>query len=183
MKCPLCSINLVPADYEGLRVMQCPECGGHLVPQQRLEIIKRAARKSQDDLDAEASSQRQTDSPYTFKCPHCHTSMRKQRADLAGLHIETDLCRHCALVWLDGGELALLQLGYEVTAKFIDSQEFKRRMQELEASPARKAKFEENLARLPDKGGPWKEVFGDCQGPLDNVFRIIEMVIDFLRGR
>lgn len=74
--------------------------------------------------------------------------MRKQTVRLPGYSLETDVCIPCSLVWLDGGELALAQLGHETKAGFLDAQEMKRRIEELEVSPERKAEFEKNLARL-----------------------------------
>ena len=161
-KCPVCSVDLVPTDYEGFRVMQCTGCGGHLVPLQRFQSIKRVNRKSPDELKAEASSQFSASSLKTLRCPRCHMAMRKKRADLPVLDLQTDVCRRCELVWLDGGELALLQMGYQATSKFIDAQEFKRRMHELEASPERKARFEDALAKLPMAKDPLEEVLGEA---------------------
>ena len=54
-KCPVCNVGLVAAEYEGFRLMQCGECGGHLVPLQRLELIKRIGATSQEDLKTEAT--------------------------------------------------------------------------------------------------------------------------------
>ena len=86
--------------------------------------------------------------------------MKKTSVDLPIIELEIDECRHCEYVWLDGGELALLQLGYQATSKFIDAQEFKRRMEELEASPERKAQFEKRLAKL-SRRLPEDELLGD----------------------
>jgi Zn-finger nucleic acid-binding protein len=165
-KCPVCRIDLLHTDYEGFRVMQCGQCGGHLVPLQRFESIKRVGRKTQDELKAEASSDFTASSLGTLKCPRCHMSMRKQTTDLPVLDLRTDVCPGCALVWLDGGELALLQLGYQAKSKFINAQEFKHRMQELEASPERKARFERNLARLPDAADPLQQALGETGAEL-----------------
>jgi Zn-finger nucleic acid-binding protein len=123
--------------------------------------IKRADHKSQDELKAEASSEFKADSHVTLQCPRCHMSMRKQSAGLPVLHVQTDVCHHCGVVWLDGGELALLQLGYQATNKSINAQKFKRRMAEIEASPERKARFEEDLARLPKAKDPLEDALGE----------------------
>lgn len=149
-------------DYEGFRVMHCSHCGGHLVPFQRLETIKRVDRKSRDELKAEATADFKASTSAVLKCPRCHMPMRKQAADLPVLELHTDVCHRCQLVWLDGGELALLQLGHQATGKFIDAQEFKRRMQELEASPECLARFEKNLAKLPEAGDPLEESLGEA---------------------
>ena len=119
-------------------------------------------QKSQDELRAEASADFRASSSATLKCPRCHMPMRKQAADLPVLDLQTDICRSCQLVWLDGGELALLQLGYQVKSRFIDAQEFRRRMRELEASPERKARFEEDLAKLPEAKDPLEQALGEA---------------------
>jgi hypothetical protein len=67
--------------------------------------------------------------------------------------------------------LALAQLAHEAKVGFADAQEMKRRLEELEASPNRKAKFEENLARLPDASDP-------VEGPLaDAAQEVLEAII------
>ena len=117
---------------------------------QRLKsIVQGVSQKSKDDLKKEAESQFSGSTTDRLKCPRCRRPMLKQSSNLPVIELHTDVCHSCELVWLDGGELALLQLGYQATSKFLDTQEFKRRMEELEASPERKAQFEKNLAALP----------------------------------
>lgn len=159
--CPVCDMELAPVDYEGFRVMKCGGCKGHLVSLSRCESIKRVDRKSRQELQAEVAGEFTRSSTQRLKCPQCHLPMRKRRIDLPVLELQADECESCALVWLDGGELALLQLGYEARSQFIDAQEMKRRMQELEASPERKARFEENLARLPESRPADGDILGD----------------------
>ena len=159
--CPHCSIPLISVEYEGFGVQWCDRCRGHLVASSRLESLKRVARKSHDELKAEATSEFHGCNTAQIKCPRCHMPMRKQAIKLPGLALEFDLCRACSLVWFDGGELALAQLGHEAKVGFADAQEMKRRMEELEASPDRKAEFEKNLARLPNAPDPVEEVLGD----------------------
>ena len=92
--------------------------------------------------------------------------MSKQTARFPVGVVELDVCRSCSLVWLDGGELALVQLGYESSAIFAEAQEMKRRMAQLEASPNRKAAFEENLARLPVEPSPVEEAVAEIAGEM-----------------
>ena len=146
----------MPVEYEGFRILQCPGCGGHLVSVHRLESIKRVDRKTWDELEAEAASDFKGSSAGVLQCPACLLPMRKRSADLPALTLHTDVCLPCALVWLDGGELALIQLAYQSTDQFMDAQEHRRRMQELDACPERKARFEKDLAGLPG-GEHWFE--------------------------
>ena len=155
--CPICSSPLIRVQYEGVTVLRCDKCRGHLVDLARAESIKRITGKSPKELKDEATADFHGSNPGKIKCPRCHMPMGKQPVTLPGLAMETDFCRACSLVWFDGGELALAQLGYEATPGFADAQEMKRRMAELEANPARKAAFEKNLAELPEPRSPVAE--------------------------
>jgi Zn-finger nucleic acid-binding protein len=159
--CPICSTALTPVEYEGVAVQRCDQCRGHLVDLSRVDSIKRITGKSPKELKTEATAEFHGDNPGKIKCPRCHMPMGKQPVKLPGLAMETDFCRACSLVWFDGGELALAQLGYEATPGFADAQEMKRRMAELEASPARKAAFEKDLAKLPEPPGLFEEALRD----------------------
>jgi len=141
--------------------MLCGGCGGHLVPMQRLESIKRIDRKTETELQNEADSMFKASSAESLRCPKCLLPMRKQMTKPPLWEIEMDVCRSCSLVWLDGGELALLQLAHQTQSGFIDAQDLKQRMQTLEASPERKARFEENLAKLPKHKGAFAAAFGE----------------------
>ena len=147
--CPSCSSPLAPVEYEGFRVLRCAQCSGHLVGFAELESIKAVAGKTHEELKAEASAGFHGSTTARIHCPRCHLEMAKHALRLPGLELDTDVCRPCSLVWLDGGELALAQLGYEAGTAFRDSQTMKQRMAELEADPQRKAAFEARLAALP----------------------------------
>lgn len=168
-KCPVCDVGLVGVEYEGFRVMQCESCGGHLVPLQRLESIKRIDERSEDELKAEATGKFVASTAEVVKCPRCRLPMRKQSADLPVMELETDVCRSCSLVWLDGGELALLQLAHQAKSRFINAQDLKRRMEQFEASPERKARFEENLSKCRDPSDPVAEAFDEVGDELLDV--------------
>lgn len=155
-QCPLCDVPLEPEDYEGFRVMRCPQCQGHLVDLSRYEAIQSLPEKTLVELEAEAQNGFAGDNPAPIRCPRCHGAMQKQPLPVSGFALQLDLCRGCALVWLDGGELAMAQLGHQATPGFRDTQELKRRAAELEADPERKAAFEEALAKLPLEAEPFK---------------------------
>jgi Zn-finger nucleic acid-binding protein len=161
-KCPVCDIVMARVEYEGFVIMQCGQCRGHLLSLQRLESIKGVGKLTQDELKAEAAEDFVGDNPHRVKCPRCHMTMSKATLNIPLLDLKMDVCRECCLAWLDGGELAFAQLAHETTDRFIDSQELKRRMAELEASPERKAAFEARVAKLPDERGPIEEAAGDA---------------------
>jgi len=155
--CPNCNQPLTPVDYEGSRVLQCEQCHGFLVGKDQLASIKRTAGKTQAELKAEATADFRGSSAGRRPCPRCHAVMSKQIIGPSNQPLEIDVCVPCALIWLDGGELALIQLAHEATPGFAAEQELKRRMAALEASPKRNAAFEQNLAKLRIKPGPIEE--------------------------
>lgn len=160
MNCPRCSIALTSTDYEGFRVLQCGQCCGHFVGAERLDSIKRVGEKSPDDLRGEATAEFKGANPDRVKCPRCRALMRKEAIRPPVVELKLDACESCKHLWLDGGVLALLQLIYQAGPKFAHAQEMKRRMAELEASPERKAEFEEQLANLP-LSDPLSEAVGE----------------------
>jgi Zn-finger nucleic acid-binding protein len=147
--CPLCAAALEPEDYEGFRVLRCPDCRGHLVDLSRYEAIKRLPRKTLAELEAEARDGFQGDNPDPIRCPRCHVAMQKRPLHVPGFDLHMDLCRPCSLAWLDGGELAMVQLGHQATPGFRDRQAHRERAEALEADAGRKAAFDEALAKMP----------------------------------
>jgi len=164
--CPKCEVALTSVSYEGFRILQCPECKGYLVPLDRLESIKRAPRTPQEQLKEEARTEFKGDASAPVRCPRCHGPMEKTPLDVPMLTLQSDRCASCRLVWLDGGELALLQLAYEMSQQFLNAEDMKQRLRELEASPERKAQFEANLAQLPEPADPVADALGGGVGLL-----------------
>jgi Zn-finger nucleic acid-binding protein len=160
--CPNCSIPLTRATYEGITVDVCSECRGHLVEGVRLKGIQRKISTSHDQLLDQAKRYLGS-SVHAIVCPAC-SSMMKKESTSSLIEFELDVCPSCHIVWLDGGELALLQIAYETTHQSKSAEEFKRRVRELELDPARKARFEHNLAQLPEGRDDLVEVFGETVG-------------------
>ena len=156
-KCPICNVPLEPEAYEGFPVLRCPDCKGHLLDLARYESIKHAPEKSLVELEAEAKDGFAGDNANPIRCPRCHIAMEKRPLPAPGFDLHLDLCRACALVWLDGGELAMAQLAYQASPAFRDSQEMKRRAEALDADPGRKAAFDEAVAKLPEAPNPFRE--------------------------
>ncbi|MGD9611554.1 MAG: zf-TFIIB domain-containing protein [Kiritimatiellia bacterium] len=156
--CPLCAVPLEPETYEGFPIWRCPECLGTLLDLSRYEAIRSVPEKTLAELEAEAHDGFQGDHPGPIRCPRCHLAMDKRPLRVPGFDdLHLDLCRACAFVWLDGGELALAQLAYQATPAFRDKQEMKRRAAERDADPERKAAFDEAVAKLPLDAHPFTE--------------------------
>ncbi len=149
--CPRCQKELEWTEYEGQRVMRCATCRGHLVPAPRLRAIKRSDQLGADALMEEAARDFKGPTPIAASCPACKVRMRPEPIPVPGMDVHMDVCRSCQMVWLDGGELALLQLAYEQTPEYQEIAERRRRARELEACPERSARFQEDLSRLPDE--------------------------------
>ena len=163
-KCPVCDLELSPVEYEGYIVRRCGSCNGHLMRLNKMKSIERVDHKTREQLKSEASAEFSGSSSQRLRCPRCRLPMHKQVINLPVIDLQYDICTGCSLVWLDGGELALVQLAYQSGSGFLNAQELKRRMQELEASPERKAIFKANLANLPETKHPVEEVLGEALG-------------------
>jgi Zn-finger nucleic acid-binding protein len=156
-QCPVCHVPLEPEDYEGFRVLRCPDCAGHLVDLTRYEAITRLPRKTLAELETEAREGFQGDSAHVIRCPRCHVAMQKRPLNVPGFDLHMDLCRPCSLAWLDGGELAMAQLSHQSTPGFKDRQAHRERAEALEADPDRKAAFDEALSKMPLENDPFSQ--------------------------
>ena len=160
--CPLCAVPLAEEAYEGFPIQRCPQCQGTLLDLARLQAIRNVPEKSLAELEAEARAGFQDDNPALVRCPRCRGAMDKRPLAVPGFDLHLDLCRGCSLVWLDGGELALAQLAYQASPAFRDKQELKRRAAERDADPARKAAFDEAVAKLPEPPGILENSFREA---------------------
>jgi Zn-finger nucleic acid-binding protein len=161
MRCPACkTISLQRETYEGFNVDKCPECLGHLIPRLRQQGISRQSKLSPEDLEHQVLLERGEDSQKLLGCPRCGDRMRKLNK-ARPTPFKIDHCIKCDVLWLDGGELALMQLSYESSAQAEESREMRRRWEEM--SDERRAQFRENLRKLPKEspqgGGLWSELF------------------------
>jgi Zn-finger nucleic acid-binding protein len=155
--CPLCAVPLEPEAYEGLHILRCPQCQGHLLDLSRFDAIQRIPQTPLAQLEAEAREGGAGDNPGPIRCPRCHVTMFKKPLPVPGFSLRMDVCHDCHLVWLDGGELALAQLAHQASPAFRDIQEMKKRAEALDADPARKAAYDEAVAKLPERPNPVRE--------------------------
>lgn len=155
--CPKCKVDLVPRKYERVRVLQCAQCMGMLAPELDAAVIKSRREKTCDELKTEAEHEYVSDTKETIICPRCQFPMVKRPIWSKFTAVQYDLCRRCNHVWLDGGELAVMQLLFECSLRGYDVARFQKRMAELELSPERKAAFEAALANMP-AGFPDSEI-------------------------
>ncbi len=151
MKCPSCQSQLRRILYEGAAVFRCMQCHGYLLSKKRLEGIKASPATSIEQLKQEVIAEAQPDTEGPVRCPRCLRKMDKRFIEEpAALHI--DVCRECRHVWLDGGELARLQLSHEMKPQAQEARRFRQRLRTMTAKE--RAEYEENLRNLPDAEKP-----------------------------
>jgi len=145
-RCPVCDVEFQRLEYEGFPVLRCHACLGYLISRNRMESVRRVQATSVSQLQDEALAEKRDDTNDPLKCPRCRGAMRKEFIEEpASFFIDT--CRACELVWFDGGELARLQLSYEISPKGREAAEYQRRMREMTVE--QREQFERNLALLP----------------------------------
>jgi Zn-finger nucleic acid-binding protein len=108
LACPICGVSLVAAALEGNRVLHCRRCRGILVNNPTFADIvrlRRARHEGPSDrpppLDAEALNRQ-------VHCPACDGRMDVHPYYGPG-NVVIDTCPRCFLVWLDHGELGVIE--------------------------------------------------------------------------
>jgi Zn-finger nucleic acid-binding protein len=115
-KCPTCRAQLFASRCEGVVVHVCPDGHGSLVEEEAIERIKRGRQRRWDPtvlgrLRAEAQS---GDILDPIRCPKCLAAdMQKVEIQAEGIAFHLDRCNACRAVWVDHGELELIQIKYQ----------------------------------------------------------------------
>ena len=114
-KCPKCGVPLCATAYEGVRVQVCPECRGTLVESPCLRAIERRRERhwTGDEQRRITARVMAGDAASPVRCPKCLMYMEKVRASRGGATFHLDRCAPCDAMWLDRGELDLVQIQYE----------------------------------------------------------------------
>jgi Zn-finger nucleic acid-binding protein len=86
------------------------------------------------------------------------------------LTLQMDVCERCELIWLDGGELALLQILYEASDWHKDSKRLQRRTLELAVSPERLMRLEKAIQQAT---GPQSMIADTLENVLDDFILFI----------
>ena len=125
--CPRCRMALVEKAYEGLDLLHCPFCKGHLLKAGHLEriIARREERFDPNDVKNARQWRDRQKGPLkdccgftAVRCPYCDSSMSKMFHSLV-TRVVIDRCTSpsCRAVWCDGGELETLQMLVEGDSK------------------------------------------------------------------
>jgi len=112
MRCPVDGSQLTPHHYEAqIEVDVCPVCKGIWLDKGELEKLQEVVEldhfEAQPVLDAPGKRP-----PGPIDCPKCETTMT-ERPYGYGILVEVDLCPEGCGMWLDRGELQILERAFE----------------------------------------------------------------------
>ncbi len=104
MICPRCNKELQAAEFAGVRIETCPDCGGSWFDRDELRQARNIA--DPDLAWMEFNLWKETDGFHvrkdSSKCPSCGGKMAL--IGYTDSEVELDYCRDCGGIWLDKGE-------------------------------------------------------------------------------
>ena len=108
LACPVCEQTLVAGTIDKRRVLHCERCRGVLATNAEfVEIVKsRRSKYSGPDLRPTPLDQKQL--KRSLRCPACRSAMDTHPYYGPGA-IVVDTCPRCFLIWLDHGEIAVIE--------------------------------------------------------------------------
>jgi Zn-finger nucleic acid-binding protein len=106
--CPVCSAALQKASVAEVRVLHCATCRGILAEQEAFSTIVRFLRARATGDPDPARPLRREDLDRQIACPYCGARMDTHPYYGPG-NVVIDNCNHCAVIWLDCGELAAIR--------------------------------------------------------------------------
>lgn len=107
MKCPCCVKPMTAASIDGFTVGHCASCQGILLESGEFaEVVSHHRDRSGGPCRPELIDA--TEFGRVTRCPKCHCRMDTHVYG-AGGNAVIDSCERCQLIWLDAGELKILQ--------------------------------------------------------------------------
>ncbi len=106
--CPVCDGVLQHAVIEDCRVRYCPDCRGVLVASDTFAAVVQLRRSRFREPDQVPIPLNPDDLNRVIRCPLCDLPMAVHPYYGPG-NIVIDSCHRCHVVWLDHGELALVE--------------------------------------------------------------------------
>jgi len=106
--CPCCHRPLTAAVLDGATVGYCPECRGLLMSSDHFAHVLASRRETQAVRNRQVEPIDPKELRRVTRCPRCG---RRTETHVygGGGNAVIDSCLACRLVWLDGGELAVLE--------------------------------------------------------------------------
>jgi Zn-finger nucleic acid-binding protein len=106
--CPLCRVALVSARIEGETVCFCGRCHGFLAEMETFGVIVAKRRALHGRHENRTDPFDPAELRRVLTCPNCG-----QRLDthpyFGGGNAVVDTCEGCGLIWLDAGDLAVIE--------------------------------------------------------------------------
>lgn len=149
MNCPNCNHPLVRIRYAEVNVFQCNQCRGHLVENHRVKTIERKRDKDIAALAGEIGASDGADTIHKIRCPRCRNRMDKKLVK-ASRKFSVDECRNCDYVWLDGGELAAIQVAFSAREQTVEINRMRKRLASM--TEAQRNEYETRIANLIERG-------------------------------
>jgi Zn-finger nucleic acid-binding protein len=107
LDCPVCLEHLQNGRIEGEPVQYCPKCRGFLSTNPVFATIVRQRRTKRPVSDSTHSFCPE-ELKRSVKCPQCQNRM-DTHPFYGGGRVVVDTCPVCALIWLDAGELTVIE--------------------------------------------------------------------------
>lgn len=115
-KCPRCTASLKTIDYDGVEIETCPVCEGEWLDAGELrEIVQNVERRFDPEDVKHLNSLRKRIvqvkelAHERLLCPKCHGQKLRPFNYACGSGIILDKCPNCGGIWLDRGELEMVQ--------------------------------------------------------------------------
>jgi Zn-finger nucleic acid-binding protein len=105
LACSLCNLPLLSGAIEGVPVLVCDRCHGILLSQAELVGVLRARRARMASAPEPITPLDRAELKRRVDCPRCARTMDTYPYHGPG-HVVIDTCVHCAMIWLDRGEMA-----------------------------------------------------------------------------
>ena len=109
LQCPDCHKPLETRTFQGVQIDSCPICAGIWFDARELGRIMKAGTHALAALEeaVKPAGERET-KPDERLCPVCHVPLHKFRYQYES-PIELDTCASCHGLWVEDGELAMIQ--------------------------------------------------------------------------
>jgi Zn-finger nucleic acid-binding protein len=103
MKCPVCALDLIVVERQGIELDFCVQCHGFWFDADELELLTRVLGATTAVMDI-AALKIVVAPEKARKCPRCERAMDKVKLR-EGTPVIIDRCTHLDGLWFDAGEL------------------------------------------------------------------------------
>ncbi len=107
MNCPVCKESLGIIKHEGQELHRCISCSGLLLDTDTFKEIQKENDRYLSVLLEKPEKTANNKLRGERKCPECGKKMKCMDFEWDA-SIEIDVCESCSMIWLDGGELAII---------------------------------------------------------------------------